>query len=92
MIYAFFTSKGYSMTRETFSKALARVEVDPGFPSDLVPGPAAGRGGASAREEDLGGPGLEEGAAPGLLGQGQQLAPRSSSPRIRSRIYPRSEL
>jgi ABC-type nitrate/sulfonate/bicarbonate transport system substrate-binding protein len=38
VIYAFFTSKGYAMTRETFDKALARVEVDPGFPSDLVPG------------------------------------------------------
>jgi ABC-type nitrate/sulfonate/bicarbonate transport system substrate-binding protein len=38
VIYAFFTSKGYSMSRETFAKALARVEVNPGFPSDLVPG------------------------------------------------------
>jgi len=38
VIYAFFTSKGYSMSRDTFAKALARVEVNPGFPSDLVPG------------------------------------------------------
>ena len=38
VIYAFFTSKGYTMSRDTFAKALARVEVDPGFPSDLVPG------------------------------------------------------
>jgi NitT/TauT family transport system substrate-binding protein len=38
VIYAFFTSKGYAMSRETFAKALAKVEVDPGFPSDLVPG------------------------------------------------------
>jgi NitT/TauT family transport system substrate-binding protein len=37
VIYSFFTSKGYTMSRETFAKALARVEVDPGFPSDLVP-------------------------------------------------------
>ena len=37
VIYAFFTSKGYAMSRETFAKALAKVEVDPGFPSDLVP-------------------------------------------------------
>src|SRR5713226_1406905 len=36
VIYAFFTSKGYAMSRETFVKALAKVEVDPGFPSDLV--------------------------------------------------------
>ena len=38
VIHAFFASKGYSMSRETFAKALARVEVDPGFPADLVPG------------------------------------------------------
>jgi ABC-type nitrate/sulfonate/bicarbonate transport system substrate-binding protein len=38
VIYAFFTSKGYSMSRETFAKALARVEVNPGFPTDLTPG------------------------------------------------------
>ncbi len=38
VIYAFFTSKGYTMSRDTFAKALARVEVAPGFPSDLVPG------------------------------------------------------
>ena len=38
VIYAFYASKGYSMSRDTFSKALARVEVKPGFPSDLVPG------------------------------------------------------
>ena len=38
MIYAFFTSKGYSMSRETFATALAKVEVNPGFPADLTPG------------------------------------------------------
>jgi NitT/TauT family transport system substrate-binding protein len=38
VIYAFYTSKGYNMSRETFATALARVEVDPGFPEDLVPG------------------------------------------------------
>jgi ABC-type nitrate/sulfonate/bicarbonate transport system substrate-binding protein len=37
VIYSFFTSKGYSMSQETFAKALARVEVQPGFPSDLKP-------------------------------------------------------
>jgi len=37
VIYAFFTSKGYAMLRETFAKALAKVEVNPGFPSDLAP-------------------------------------------------------
>jgi ABC-type nitrate/sulfonate/bicarbonate transport system substrate-binding protein len=38
VIFAFFTSKGYNMSRETFAKALARVEVAPGFPPDLTPG------------------------------------------------------
>ena len=36
-IHAFFTSKGYTMSRETLGRALARVEVNPGFPGDLVP-------------------------------------------------------
>jgi ABC-type nitrate/sulfonate/bicarbonate transport system substrate-binding protein len=35
VIYSFFTSKGYSMSREVFATALARVEVSPGFPADL---------------------------------------------------------
>jgi taurine transport system substrate-binding protein len=38
VIYAFFTSKGYSMSKDTFAKALARVEVAPGFPGDLAAG------------------------------------------------------
>jgi sulfonate transport system substrate-binding protein len=37
VIYSFFTSKGYTMTRETFSKAMANVEVDVGFPADVRP-------------------------------------------------------
>ncbi len=37
VIYGFYTSKGYKMSRETFSRALANVEVDPGFPADLRP-------------------------------------------------------
>src|SRR3954454_1251634 len=37
VIYSFYASKGYAMSKETFAKALARVEVAPGFPSDLVP-------------------------------------------------------
>jgi NitT/TauT family transport system substrate-binding protein len=35
VIYTFFTSKGYKMSKDTFKVALTRVEVDPGFPSDL---------------------------------------------------------
>jgi ABC-type nitrate/sulfonate/bicarbonate transport system substrate-binding protein len=36
-IYSFYASKGYSMSQQTFRKALASVDVDPGFPSDLKP-------------------------------------------------------
>jgi ABC-type nitrate/sulfonate/bicarbonate transport system substrate-binding protein len=35
VIHSFFTSKGYKLDRKTFSQALARVEVSPGFPGDL---------------------------------------------------------
>lgn len=37
VIYGFFTSKGYTMNRQTFSKAMANVEVDVGFPADARP-------------------------------------------------------
>ena len=36
-IYSFYTSKGYSMSKDTFTKALSRVEVQPGWPADIVP-------------------------------------------------------
>jgi ABC-type nitrate/sulfonate/bicarbonate transport system substrate-binding protein len=36
-IYGFYASKGYTMSQETFRKALATVDVEPGFPSDLRP-------------------------------------------------------
>jgi NitT/TauT family transport system substrate-binding protein len=36
-IYAFYASKGYKMSAETFAKAIGRVDVDPGFPHDLAP-------------------------------------------------------
>jgi ABC-type nitrate/sulfonate/bicarbonate transport system substrate-binding protein len=36
-IYSFYTSKGYQMSQDTFRKAMATVDVDPGFPSDLQP-------------------------------------------------------
>ena len=32
VIYSFYTDKGYKMAKETFQKAMSRVEVDPGFP------------------------------------------------------------
>jgi len=36
-IYSFYTSKGYKMAKDTFAKALSRVEVDVSWPADLVP-------------------------------------------------------
>jgi ABC-type nitrate/sulfonate/bicarbonate transport system substrate-binding protein len=36
-IYGFYTSKGYNMSKDTFTKALARVEVQPGWPNNLKP-------------------------------------------------------
>jgi ABC-type nitrate/sulfonate/bicarbonate transport system substrate-binding protein len=35
VIHKFFEEKGYKMSRDTFAKALGRVEVSPGFPADL---------------------------------------------------------
>jgi sulfonate transport system substrate-binding protein len=37
VIYSFFASKGYKMSPDTFTKALGRVDIDPGFPPDLGP-------------------------------------------------------
>ena len=37
VIHSFFTSKGYKMSLDTFSKAMGTVDVDPGFPKDLGP-------------------------------------------------------
>jgi NitT/TauT family transport system substrate-binding protein len=35
VIYEFYASKGYKMSRQTFAKALASIDVNPGFPTDL---------------------------------------------------------
>jgi NitT/TauT family transport system substrate-binding protein len=37
VIHSYFTSKGFTMSRDTLARALARVEVSPGFPSGLEP-------------------------------------------------------
>jgi ABC-type nitrate/sulfonate/bicarbonate transport system substrate-binding protein len=37
VIYSFYASKGYKMSKDTFAKALANVEVHPGWPTDLKP-------------------------------------------------------
>jgi ABC-type nitrate/sulfonate/bicarbonate transport system substrate-binding protein len=34
-IFAFYTSKGYTMSADTFRTALATIDVSPGFPADL---------------------------------------------------------
>ena len=37
VIHSYFTSKVFTMSRETLAKALARVDVNPGFPTGLEP-------------------------------------------------------
>ena len=37
VIFGFYSDKGYRMARDTFQKALSRVDVNPGFPGDLKP-------------------------------------------------------
>jgi NitT/TauT family transport system substrate-binding protein len=37
VIYTFYTGKGYTLAVDTFAEALSRVEVSPGFPTDLQP-------------------------------------------------------
>ena len=37
VIYGFYTGKGYAMSKDAFKAALAKVEVDPDFPADLLP-------------------------------------------------------
>lgn len=39
VIYSFYGSKGYQMSKDTFKKAIAKVDVKPGFPpdSELLP-------------------------------------------------------
>ncbi len=37
VIYSFYTSKGYKMSKDTFHKAIGRVEVGPGWPDDINP-------------------------------------------------------
>jgi len=36
-VYAYYKSKGYTMSKATFTKALARVEVNPGSPAEFGP-------------------------------------------------------
>jgi ABC-type nitrate/sulfonate/bicarbonate transport system substrate-binding protein len=36
-IFNFYTGKGYSMSQATFRKAMSTVDVEPGFPKDLMP-------------------------------------------------------
>ncbi|HZD89598.1 MAG TPA: ABC transporter substrate-binding protein [Pseudolabrys sp.] len=37
LIYSFYTKKGFKMSKKTFTQALGRVEVNPGWPNDLGP-------------------------------------------------------
>ena len=69
-IYGFYASKGYTMSQDTFRKALATVDVNPGFPSDLEPYMQHARRGAAQGEEDRRHPRLEQGAEAGVHGAG----------------------
>ena len=85
-IYGFYTSKGYKMSKDTFKSALARVEVDPGFPADLDRYLHRPRRDPAQGEEDQGDPGLEQGAAPGIHAEGARdgvstVELRASGPR-----------
>ena len=79
VIYAFFTSKGYAMSRETFAKALAKVEVDPGFPSGLQKDAEV-----LLREKKISAiPDWKKAAAAGAVDEGQglkQIRPLTHSP------------
>ena len=37
VILSFYTSKGYTMTKAAMAGALAKVDVNPGFPRDIQP-------------------------------------------------------
>jgi ABC-type nitrate/sulfonate/bicarbonate transport system substrate-binding protein len=37
VVHEYYTSKGYTMSLPTLTKALATIDVDPGFPNDLAP-------------------------------------------------------
>ena len=37
VLYGFYTSKGYKMSRETLTRAIATIDVNPDFPADLRP-------------------------------------------------------
>ena len=69
-IYAFYTSKGYSMSQDTFRKAMATVDVNPGFPSDLKPYMQE-QAEILLKEKKIAAiPDWAQGAAPGLHGEG----------------------
>ena len=73
VIYSFYTSKGYTMSKDTFAKALARVEVQPGWPARSQALYAdAGRNPAQGKE-DQGDPRLEQGAAHRIPQAGERL-------------------
>ncbi len=67
----FYTSKGYTMSQDTFRKAMSFVDVDPGFPDDLKPYMQEQAEILLRGEEDRRHPGLEQGAAAGLHGEGE---------------------
>ena len=77
-IFSFYNSKGYKMSRDTFGKALARVEVQPGWPSDLVPYMQRQSEILLEGKQDQGDARLEQGAAHRISQAGRRLGGAAS--------------
>ena len=84
-IYGFYASKGYTMSQDTFRKALATVDVNPGFPSDLGPYMQQHADVLLKEKKIAAIPGLEQGAAPRLHGEGAVLTRRRAPGRTTAR-------
>ena len=79
-IYAFYTSKGYTMSQDTFRKAMTYVDVEPGFPGDLKPYMQE-QAEILLKEKKIAAiPDWSQGAAPGLHGEGDARGRDKISP------------
>ena len=67
VIHAFYTDKGYNMSPDTLKNALATVDVNPGFPTDLDALHAGASRHPAAGEEDRCDPRLEKALRPEFM-------------------------
>ena len=91
-IYSFYTSKGYTLSQETFRKAMSFVDVDPGFPGDLRPYMQQ-QAEILLREKKIAAiPDWSQGAAAGFHGEGEGggVSHRLSPASTRARPFGRS--